>query len=66
MFDPDDDRTILQTEDVAELLQINVQMVRKYAREGQIPAYRLPQGRKYYFFREEVLDWLRAHPASDG
>ena len=46
---------------VGELLGMNVQMVRKYAREGRIPAYRLPGGRTYRFFRDEVIDYLRSH-----
>ena len=46
---------------VGELLGMNVQMVRRYAREGRIPAYRLPGGRTYRFFRDEVVDYLRAH-----
>ena len=46
---------------MCELLGMNVQMVRKYAREGRIPAYRLPGGRTYRFFRDEVIDYLRSH-----
>ncbi|HEX7099630.1 MAG TPA: hypothetical protein VF377_10345 [Acidimicrobiia bacterium] len=32
------DRAILTAEDVAELLSMNVQMVRRYGREGPHPA----------------------------
>jgi excisionase family DNA binding protein len=39
-----------------------VQMVRKYAREGRIPAYRLPGGRTFRFFRDEIFGFLREHP----
>ena len=53
---------ILDAAHVAELLGMNVQMVRKYAREGRIPAYRLPGGRTFKFFRDEVFEFLRAHP----
>ena len=53
---------ILDAAQVADLLGMNVQMVRKYAREGRIPAYRLPGGRAFKFFRDEVFDFLRAHP----
>ncbi len=49
---------------VGELLGMNVQMVRRYAREGRIPAYRLPGGRTYRFFRDEVVEYLRAHKVS--
>ncbi|MPZ53907.1 MAG: helix-turn-helix domain-containing protein [Acidimicrobiia bacterium] len=55
---------ILDTSQVAELLGMNIQMVRRYAREGRIPAYKLPGGRTFKFFREEVIELLRAHPAS--
>jgi excisionase family DNA binding protein len=48
--------------DVAELLGMHVQMVRKYAASGRLPAYRLPGGRTLRFFRDEVLDFLKAHP----
>lgn len=53
---------ILDAAHVAELLGMNVQMVRKYAREGRIPAYRLPGGRTFKFFRDEVFEFLRSHP----
>jgi len=55
---------ILDAAQVAELLGMNVQMVRKYAREGRIPAYRLPGGRVFRFFRDEIIDFLRAHPVT--
>jgi excisionase family DNA binding protein len=52
---------------VAEMLGMNVQIVRRMAREGEIPAYRLPGGRTFRFFRTEVLDWLRGFPVvADG
>ena len=47
---------------VAEMLGMNVQVVRRMAREGTIPAYRLPGGRSFRFFRDEVLDWLKSFP----
>lgn len=53
---------ILDAAQVSELLSMNVQMVRKYAREGRIPAYRLPGGRSFKFFRDEVFEFLRSHP----
>lgn len=57
---------ILDATHVAELLGMNVQMVRKYAREGRIPAYRLPGGRTFKFFRDEVFEFLRKHPVTDA
>lgn len=56
---------VLDSAGVAELLGMNVQVVRRLAREGQIPAYRLPGGRAFRFFREEVLDWLKGFPVHD-
>ena len=54
---------VLDAAQVAELLGMNVQMVRRYAREGRLPAYKLPGGRTFKFFKGEILDFLRAHPA---
>jgi excisionase family DNA binding protein len=55
---------ILDAAQVAELLGMNVQMVRRYAREGRLPAYKLPGGRTFKFFKEEIFEFLRAHPVS--
>jgi len=54
---------ILDAAQVAELLGMNVQMVRRYAREGRLPAYKLPGGRTFKFFRDEVYQFLKSHPA---
>lgn len=56
---------ILDTAHVAELLGMNIQMVRKYAREGRIPAYRLPGGRTFRFFHDEIIEFVKQHPASE-
>jgi excisionase family DNA binding protein len=53
---------ILDAAQVAELLGMNVQMVRRYAREGRLPAYKLPGGRTFKFFRDEIFEWVRSHP----
>jgi excisionase family DNA binding protein len=55
---------VLDTAMVADMLGMNVQVVRRMAREGQIPAYRLPGGRSFRFFRDEVLDWLKSFPVA--
>lgn len=55
---------ILDAAQVAELLGMNVQMVRRYAREGRLPAYKLPGGRTFKFFRDEIFEFVRAHPVS--
>lgn len=60
---------ILDAAQVAEMLGMNVQMVRMYAREGRLPAYRLPGGRTFRFFKSEIYEFLRSHPvtaARDG
>jgi excisionase family DNA binding protein len=54
---------ILDAAQVAELLGMNVQMVRRYAREGRLPAYKLPGGRTFKFFRNEIYEFLKSHPA---
>ncbi len=57
---------ILDAAQVAELLGMNVQMVRQYAREGRLPAYKLPGGRTFKFFRDEIYEFVRAHPVSSA
>lgn len=56
---------ILDAAQVAELLSMNVQMVRRYAREGRLPAYKLPGGRTFKFFRDEIFEFVRAHPVAE-
>ena len=56
---------ILDAAQVAELLSMNVQMVRRYAREGRLPAYKLPGGRTFKFFRDEIFEFVRAHPVTE-
>ena len=51
---------------VGEMLGMNVQVVRRMARDGEIPAYRLPGGRTFRFFRAEVLEWLKGFPVISG
>ncbi len=57
---------ILDAAQVAELLGMNVQMVRRYAREGRLPAYKLPGGRTFKFFRDEIYEFVRSHPVTTG
>lgn len=64
MTDAHDLPPILDAAQVADLLGMNVQMVRKYAREGRLPAYKLPGGRTFKFFREEIFEALKAHPVT--
>ncbi|MEX2278523.1 MAG: helix-turn-helix domain-containing protein [Acidimicrobiia bacterium] len=60
----DDLPPILDAAQVAELVGMNVQMVRKYAREGRLPAYKLPGGRTFKFFRDEIFESIRANPVT--
>jgi len=57
---------ILDAAQVGELLSMNVQMVRKYAREGRLPAYRLPGARTFRFFRDDLYAFIKAHPVTAG
>ncbi len=47
---------IMTTQDVAGLLSMNIQEVRRLVREGRIPARRI--GKAYRFFRDELVLWL--------
>ena len=64
MAETDDYPPILDAAQVAELLGMNVQMVRRYAREQRLPAYKLPGGRTFKFFRDEIYEFLKAHPVT--
>lgn len=55
---------ILTTAQVAELLSMNIQEVRRLCRDGRLPARRI--GKAYRFFRDELVAWLNAQtPAND-
>ncbi len=58
----DDYPPILDAAQVAELLRMNLQMVRRYAREGRLPSYKLPGGRTFKFFKDDVLEFVKQHP----
>lgn len=49
----------MTAEQVADLLRVTVDHVRKLSRDGSVPAHRLPGGRGWRYLRGEVLDWLR-------
>ena len=57
-----DYQTVMDTSQVASLLRLNVDYVRKLSRDGVLPAHRLPGGRAFRYFKGEVLDWMRAQP----
>ena len=54
---------VLDTSMVADLLDMNVDTVRRLSREGVLPAHRVPGGRTFKYLRDEILEWLRQQPA---
>lgn len=57
---------VLSTEEVAELLRLNVKTVLAMARDGRLPAHRLPGARKVQYLAAEVLATLAKAPAGDS
>ena len=53
---------VIDTAQAAELLCMNVERVRRYVREGRLPAYQLPGSRVYRFIYSEVIDYIKSHP----
>lgn len=62
---PEDDR-IIGVREAAEILDTSDQMVRKLARKGRIPAYRLPGGRVFKFFQRELKEHKRKNTTPVG
>ena len=65
MVDASEERdlpSVLDAGQVARLLNLNIDYVRKLSRNGVLPAHRLPGGRTFRYFKDEVLDWLREQP----
>ena len=61
----DDYPDILTAALVAELLDMNLDYVRKLSREGTIPAHKMPGGRVFRYFKDEIVAWLRDLPSHD-
>ena len=61
----DDYPDIMTAALVAEMLDMNLDYVRKLSREGTIPAHKMPGGRVFRYFKEEVVTWLRELPSHD-
>lgn len=57
---------VMDAAEVADLLQLNLDYIRKLSREGTIPAHRIPGGRTFRYFEDEILDWLRRQSAHPG
>ena len=49
---------VMDSKQLADLLNTSDQMVRAWTREGVIPAHRRPAGRKLFFLRHEIFQWL--------
>ena len=58
---PHDYPPIMDTAMVGELLQMSPVHVRRLARKGVIPAYRIEGVRAFKFKRDEVLSWFESH-----
>lgn len=56
---------ILTAAHVAEMLGMNLDYVRKMSRQGKIPAHKMPGGRAFRYFKDEVVEWLRGLPAHE-
>ena len=59
---PLSEEEVINAEETARLLGLDVLQVRRLAQKGSLPAYRLPGGRKYKFFRSEVEAYLAYRP----
>ncbi len=57
---------ILNTAQVAELLDLNPRTVLNMAGDGRLPASRLPGSRKFHFLLEEVIATLKANRIIPG
>lgn len=55
----DDFPQVLDAAQVAQLLGLSLDHVRKLSREGVLPAKRIPGGRVFRYFKDDVLEWLR-------
>lgn len=62
---PDEFPPILDTALAAELLNMNVDVVRRMARDGDLPAYRLPGARAFRFFRDELMEYVKSFPVHE-
>src|SRR3954447_8916711 len=56
---------VLSAARAAELLQVNVEYLRRMVRDGRVPCHRFPGGRELRFLRDELLAWLAALPGDD-
>ena len=57
---------VMTVEHLADLLHTSDQVVRAWVRDGTIPAHRKPGGRKLFFLRHEIFDWLLESRCAPG
>lgn len=64
LADPNDFGEMLSLRDVAKILGVHLNTAHRYAREGVIPAHRLPGvGRgRYYVLKSELMQFIAAQP----
>ena len=48
----------LSTQQLAELTGYHVQTIQKMVRDGDLPAMRVPNGKKYIFDKKKILELL--------
>jgi excisionase family DNA binding protein len=51
---------VLDAAQVAQLLNLSIDYVRKLTRQGKLPASRIEGGRTYRYLRDDIFEWLRA------
>ena len=56
----DDLPLVLDAAQVAQLLNLSIDYVRKLTRQGKLPASRIEGGRTYRYLRDDIFEWLRA------
>ena len=56
-------KEVITSDECAELLAVSVSYIYRLTSEKRLPHYK-PQGKKIYFKRQELLEWLLAHRIS--
>jgi excisionase family DNA binding protein len=52
---------VMNSAQVAEMLNLpSIKTVQVMVRKGRIPAHRLPGARRYWFLRDEIVEWLES------
>ena len=59
--DPRNYGPVLNTAQVAALLGLHPETVMKMAKDGRLPASRLPGTRKYVFLTEDIVELIRRY-----